>query len=191
MAQTSIQHIEHLDLSDDNLGDPEIELLSHAQFSIGHLDLSRNLIQNYGVQIISRRWLNNLKGLNLSFNPISEEGIRTLAENLHEGLQRLELASVFALDIPSLSKHFPKSLKNLNLSDNQISNFEMEILAPNLPIHLYELNLEGAAFGVKGAWALARSMPQKLESLNLRGVPLGSQGWELIARSPPQDPLRT
>lgn len=153
---------------------------------IPDLNLNDNSIQNKGAQIISQRWLKHLKGLSLTSNPISELGVQSLAENLPESLQRLDLASLLALDVSTLVHHLPKSLRELDLSGNQISDTEMSILVPHLPANLAELNLDGSTFGIKGAWELAQGIPPKLTALSLNGVPIQSQGFEVIAKRLPE-----
>lgn len=186
VKQSSIRHIETLDLSRNNLRDEAIELLSQASFTLANLNLDDNFIQNRGAQIIASRWLGSLKSLSLSQNPISEVGIRTLAEHLPKTLLQLELAGVSGLDVSALSRQLPKELRKLNLARNQITSREIQVLSERLPPNLYELNLEGSIFGPDGAWALASHLPQHLASLNLRMTPIGDLGLQFISQGLPQ-----
>ena len=186
VSQRKIQEIDRLDLSGNHLTDESIELLSTAGFSVKYLNLRDNWIRNRGAEIISRRWLGQLKSLDLSSNPISEGGVKILAERIPVGLERLELSSLFGLDVRALAEHLPRGLRNLNLSGNQLSTPDMEILAPRLPPYLYSLNLKESAFDEKGAWVLAKWMPRHLVHLNLRSVPLGSQGFEILFKQFPK-----
>lgn len=186
VAQNQIQHIERLDLSSNRLGDEAIEILSQAHFSIDHLNLYENFIQNRGAEIISRRWLPQLKGLNLSKNPITDAGSKALAAQLPAGLIRLELQNLFSIDISTLSQHLPKTLRNLNLSNNQLSDSDLETLLPALPKNLYDLNLSGSALTSKGAAILARWIPPHLSRLDLLQTRIERSGAALLFSSLPQ-----
>lgn len=185
-AQKGIQHIERLDLSGNQLGDEAMEVLSQAPFTVSHLNLDNNSLQNRGAEIVARRWLPKLKSLNLSFNPVSEPGVKAIAENLPEGLERLELASLYSLDAKVLAERLPKSLKILNLSSNQLTDRDLAALGPQLPRGLYHLSLSRSSFGIRGVWSLANAMPEHLTVLEMNRVPIESEGIELLAQALPQ-----
>ena len=179
------KQITELNLDNNSLKDPDIEILAQGSFEIEKLSLKTNRIHNAGTEKIAHKWLPQLKTLNLSENPITEEGIAALARKMNPELLELSLASIIALDTEALAKSLPNHLQKLDLSGNQLSNREMEILAPHFPASLLDLQLANSAFAADGAWHLARFLPQHLTILALNGTPIENQGLIHISRALP------
>lgn len=186
VENSSIRHIESLELSDCGLNDEAIAALCRASFSVSHLTLNRNYIRNEGAKCIAKVFLPRLKSLRLNLNLIGEEGISAISAGLKEGMETLELANVLQLNLSTLTKRIPRSIKKIDFSGNMITDAEMAILAPALPRGLAELNLSNSGFGVQGAFKLAELMPPDLSILTLENTPLTSKGFQAIARSLPK-----
>jgi len=134
--------LQHLDLSDNDINDKDVEILAPAlgnMTALRTLSLGDNEIGNKGVEILAPALgkMTALKDLDLSDNAIGIEG-----------------ATALALALKDLN------LKELDLSNNEIGNEGATALAPALGnmTRLRSVNLTDNNIGKEGATALVLAL---------------------------------
>ncbi len=177
----------------------QMPLLGH----IRELDLCNSYIGNGGVVTIARaKHLNRLEVLNLSFNDLTDQGLRTLADagNL-ENLRTLFLNDNRQISTPGIraladSAHFA-NLRSLDLSGNGLSESAIKVLINGeLLKQLDAVALQGNNIGDSGVKALAdsdllRRMLARSPILDLSRNNIGPLGARALAESPLVEALET
>jgi uncharacterized protein (TIGR02996 family) len=160
---------------------------------IRELDFCGNDLGNGDVNLLLRSaHLRNLVALDLSFNGLSDDAVRTLSRTeICPRLRSLTLsnnANITSLGVGHLaaSVHLPQ-LRFLDLSENQITHIGLQALlaATGLP-HLEMLDIHGNPLGASGVQVLTESglfarMMAKTHSLDLRRCDIGPTGAMILA----------
>lgn len=185
LTSAPIDRIKELNLSQNALQDSEIQALTSARFEIESLNLAHNRIHNSGANAIATKWLKTLKSIDLTSNPIGDEGVRMLSKHFGSGLEELSIGFLGSLDVHSLASALPRSLRQLSLPNNLLSNEDLQILAPHLPEGLLTLDLGFSQFSAPGMASLAQHLPKSLLHLRLHGTPIGDEGLRMLSLSLP------
>lgn len=114
-----IHVLERIDLSGNRFNEIPIHAIQR-QLSLFSLKLARNRV----VEVFTQDFINNVKELDLSKNPLSENAIRSILGEA-KILRSLNLANTNIKTIPRLETPF---LKHLNLSDNAIADIKPVML---------------------------------------------------------------
>lgn len=115
-----IHVIERIDLSGNRFNEIPIRALQRQLVSLLSLKLARNRV----VEVFTQDIINNVKELDLSENPLSENAIHGILGEA-KILRSLNLANTSIKTIPRLETPF---LKHLNLSGNAIADIKSIIL---------------------------------------------------------------
>lgn len=178
-----------LDLSDNGLTDTDLEPMFQAPLGTKALNLRMNSLHDKAVARLSEVLSSSLLKLDLSYNPITAQGVKALAKALSKNsasqLKELGLFGLLSLDVEELKGSLKSGLEVLGLGDNLMTSQELAVLAPHLPVSLRTLDLRNSAFGEEGVKALARHMPPSLGAFRVDGVPLNSRAvMQLMAALP-------
>lgn len=192
----------YLNLSNNQIGSSGIKslIIAFSILTIKHLDLSWNLIDSSGIEIIERYLYTNmyktlsLKSLNLCNNQIEVYGIQSLTQVLQccPFIDHLDLSfnEIRSDGLEKLSVFFGKcqcqKLEYLNISNNQISSIGIEHLSESLTqcSVLTHLNINNNQIGDRGAISLARVLEhcKSIVCLKLCNNHIGSIGSEIIKK---------
>jgi uncharacterized protein (TIGR02996 family) len=170
---------------------------------IRELDLINCSLGNGGPVLIARaRQLARLEVLDLGFNDITDQGLRTLADISHlVNLRELSLNDNRQIGTPGVraladSPHFAQ-LRRLDLSGNGLSETALKVLINGESLkQLDSLALEGNNIGDGGVEALARSdllrrILARSPALNLGRNNIGPLGAQALAESPLLEAVET
>lgn len=146
--RTKIQKLQSLNLAYNKFPEIPVKSLRQQYFFLSDLNLSHNKIRNVPS---NADILVNIKGLDLSYNPLTPEDINVLL-NEPKTLRYLNLAGTNITEVPVIEARF---LLQLNLSDNQIRDLKDEAfsLTRNLrSLDASKNKLINLSFGLASAW---------------------------------------
>lgn len=161
--RSRLQMLENVILSNNNFEVAPLKALQRQYFFVNFVDLSHNKLREIPNDDST---MINVKKLDLSYNPLSEEAIKNLLSE-PKTIRELNLAGTNLTTITSLETPFLQSLnlsnnristineaifdrasllETLDLSNNQIKNFKtLSMVWPKLPL-LQSLNLSNNPF---------------------------------------------
>lgn len=136
--RSRLQMLENVILSNNRFETAPLKSLQRQYFFVSFVDLSHNKIREIPA---GDSLMVNIKKLDLSFNPLSEESINNILSE-PKTVRELNLAGTGIKQIKSLETPF---LHNLNLSDNQLVRlddriFERATLLESLDLSNNKLN---------------------------------------------------
>ncbi|XP_016407663.1 ribonuclease inhibitor-like [Sinocyclocheilus rhinocerous] len=194
------EHLRHLDLSNNNLKDTGVKLLSAGLKTLHSLEklwLWRCRFTVEGFTALASTLKSNpehLKDLNLSANKVGNS-LTLLSEVLRDPRCKLERLQLYCCSLTvegcaalaSALRSNPSHLRQLDLSDSKIGDSVVNQLSAVLEdprCKLEKLWLRG--FGVTGEGCAAltsalRSNPEHLRNLNLSNNNLGQSGRKLLS----------
>ncbi|XP_057677392.1 NACHT, LRR and PYD domains-containing protein 12-like [Corythoichthys intestinalis] len=197
---SSPSNMKHLDLSQNDLSDEGVEILSKELASpnckLESLDLWNCKLGKGSCHPLASVLSSpsNLKSLSLSLNNLSDEGVEILSKGLASPHCTLESLRLMECGLSKSSCHLltsvpssPSNLKSLDLSYNNLSDKRVEILSKGLAspnctlekLSLWNCNLD------KGSCDLLASVlssPSNLKRLDLRGNNLSDEGVEILSK---------
>jgi uncharacterized protein (TIGR02996 family) len=191
VARSGLDRLAALYLGNNRLGDDGLAALALVAPGLPNLEslrVSYNRIGARGVTIFAAEGSGGLTTLDLSWNPVGDEGVRALAES--QALSRLaaldlgyaELGDGAARALAE-SPHLA-GLAVLNLCTNRIGPAGARALAGSASLaHLTALNLGYNAVGEEGVQALTASpLFRRLEALHLAGNGVTPERVEVLRR---------
>ena len=160
--------------------------------SLQYLDVSNNGINKKGIKkgldiIIKYEILSKISNLNISYNPITTNGIILLASNMKNFPNLISLNIAYCglefKGFQSLLKtvQYMKKLENLNVSGNNLKTDIFYILKEYFAVFgLRNLNLSRCLLGDKGAYYLGEciSSNESLKYLNISGNSITDSGFK-------------
>lgn len=194
-----LSRMKNLVLSGNKLSDNDVVKLfskvSQTSQHIEKLDLYDNEIGEIGVRFVTKA-LTKLKSLQLSYNPLGISGIRTLKSAIMSGalsdIQELELQGTMTEDrntndelleffLNRLSYHC-NELQLFNISENFISSKGAVALARNLSQTLQQLHMNHTALGNEGFEAFFKTCGGvcSFESLEMKSNHISSKGIQSL-----------
>ena len=159
--------VEEIYLGGENLGNAEAKMLADAlqsNTSLTYLNLSYNQISDEGVRVLASalRTHPSLKRLDLQGNQISDEGVKALANGLRTNMK----------------------LEYLSLESNQIGDDGVKALARSLQANtiLQSLILHSNQIGNEGVKALANALESNtsVEIVSLQSNLIGDEGGRAL-----------
>ncbi|XP_057678256.1 NACHT, LRR and PYD domains-containing protein 3-like isoform X1 [Corythoichthys intestinalis] len=203
---SSPSNLKRLDLTDNNLLDEGVEILSKGLASpnctLEELTLSRCHLDKGSCHLLASVLSSpsNLRHLNLSYNNLSDEGVEILSKGLASPNCKLESLDLSGCELKKGSCHplasvlsSPSNLKHLELSWNDLSDEGIGILSKGLASpHCKLESLELSACGItnKGCVFLAEALmlnPSHLQQLSLWKNPIGEKG-KMVLLNVQEDP---
>jgi len=194
-------------ICEESISDEDISVLAQVLFDchrflhLTNLEVPRNeLTSASGRSLATILSLQHetLRGLNLSHNPFTSEGLTQIIEPLitlspqatdliHLDLTETQLGSKGGLVIAQLLRN-NSTLQQLNLTSNSIGTKGMKAIAPELTTNstLQLLNLSYNNIKSRGATLLAQALENPtsvcdLKSLNLTGNSIGHKGLQTLS----------
>lgn len=142
-----VMMLQSLDLSHNMFEKVPVDVLQSQYFFLDTLKISHNQISDIPSDA---NVLVNIKEIDLSFNPLTEESINNVL-NEPKTVRELNMAGTGILTVPVLETPF---LTHLNLSHNKISVLNEEILGkPSLELLDVSHNeIPNLSFGLTSAW---------------------------------------
>uniref|UniRef100_A0A8C2ELY7 NACHT domain-containing protein n=1 Tax=Cyprinus carpio TaxID=7962 RepID=A0A8C2ELY7_CYPCA len=194
------EHLRHLDVSNNNLKDTGVKLLSAGLKTLHSLEKlwlwSCHFTDEGFTALVSALKSNpeHMKDLNLSANKVGNS-LTLLSEVLRDPRCKLERLQLYCCSLTvegcaalaSALRSNPSHLRELDLSDSKIGDSVVNQLSAVLEdprCKLEKLWLRGFGVTVEGCAALAsalRSNPEHLRDLNLSNNNLGQSGRKLLS----------
>uniref|UniRef100_A0A8C7H7K7 NACHT, LRR and PYD domains-containing protein 12-like n=1 Tax=Oncorhynchus kisutch TaxID=8019 RepID=A0A8C7H7K7_ONCKI len=195
-------HLRELDLSNNDLKDSGVELLSaglgNPHCKLETLRLSGCLVTEEGCASLVSALRSNpshLRELDLSYNHPGDSGVRLLSAGLedpHCRLETLRLTGCKLTDtscevLASVLSSNPSHLRELDLSNNDLKDSGVKLLSAGLGnphCKLETLSLSGCLVTEEGCASLVsalRSNPSHLRELDLSNNDLKDSGVELLS----------
>ncbi|MGL5783932.1 MAG: hypothetical protein ACRCYZ_00300 [Alphaproteobacteria bacterium] len=162
-----------------------VNLFRHVP--IKNLDLTWQQISPEGIKTLGPILPFSLETLNLNHNNIGDKGTKDFAQNLPATLIQLSLSynNMGSEGAKDLAQHLPATLKRLYLGHNNIGDEGAKALAQRLPSTLTWLYLSANNIGDEGAKALAQRLPSTLTWLHLSANNIGGEGAKALAQHLP------
>ncbi|XP_057680072.1 NACHT, LRR and PYD domains-containing protein 12-like isoform X2 [Corythoichthys intestinalis] len=197
---SSPSNLKHLDLSENDLSDEGVEILSKGlaspnctleELTLVGCNLDKSSCHPLASVLSSP---SNLRHLDLSENDLSDEGVENLSKGLASPNCILESLYLTRCHLDKGSCHLlasvlssPSNLKRLSLSRNDFSDEGVEILSKGLAsphCKLQSLSLWNCKLGKGSCHPLASvlSSPSNLKSLDLGGNNLSDEGVEILSK---------
>lgn len=189
MRHPVVAQLDHLDLSENKLGDRGVETLAAAALAkLQHLRLDTIQVGDEGANAIaSAPWLAGLRTLDLNGNRLSEEAVvALLTSQKTSALCTLRLGSTKcqAVAMDALCTSTMGALEELCLDGWKLKGPRIDRLA-EAPLlrSLRRLSLEGCGLKPKPLAVLMASAPDGLRSLNVASNRLTNAGLAVLAET--------
>ena len=158
-----VMRLQSIDLSHNKFTRIPVDVLQSQYFHLDTLKISHNNIQDIPSDA---NILLNIKEIDLSYNPLTEESISNVL-NQPKTVRRLNMAGTGISEVPVLETPF---ITHFNLSHNQVSKLNGDVL--NKPsLHTLDVSfnrLPNLSFGMTSAWPKLRH----LKHLDISGNPI-------------------
>ncbi|XP_057701214.1 NLR family CARD domain-containing protein 3-like isoform X2 [Corythoichthys intestinalis] len=200
-----LSHLQELDLNLNNLSDAdeEVEILSKGLASpdciLKVLGLSRCMIMEKGCVSLAQALkinLSHLQKLDLSYNDLSDEGVKILSQGLGNPdcilkvlkLSQCKITKQGCVSLAEALKLNPSHLQKLDVGNNNLLDDGVEILLNGLTSSnciLKVLNLSHCMIMEKGCVSLAEALkvnPSHLQKLDLSYNDLSDEGVEILSK---------
>jgi uncharacterized protein (TIGR02996 family) len=181
LSATNLAKLQSLDISRNGLGNEAIGVFGAVQLpALRHLACSQCAFEVPATAALARANLDQLRSLDLSENPLGDDGVIALAETTRLpklDVLRIKRAGVGARGLAVLgASALGSRLRAIDLARNEVDdNGLAALLASGRLDALESLDLAGSALTVKGVQALVASpVAARIKHLTITGLDTGA-----------------